>query len=358
MLCLETTNEGESDYKVKYNEIEQFIHEKFYNLSRQSQENLKQIFRTYEIVNKQDLAKLQGYDDKIDKICELSNLNRKHAIVLTNEIANVKKPNLNDQEKQKFDQLNQKIKQIENIIQEMIEFQKTCENNLSLLNVVKNKIISNTDNNREFNVLNEIENAFQQLIVYEPVNINHILSIFKNEIGNENPPFLKINESVNQNIVKIPLRFHSCKGYLNNQNDYHPSKLLEPDNSYYKSLHNQELRGNNDWIIFSIDDNQCHSFYLKYFKIRNRCYDQDVKTMGISIGDIKSNEWIQYKPYPIDHVKQTNKKESLEIKIDLKLIENKKYKFVKIELINNYGNDGDDYCKFAFYELELFGIRY
>jgi len=72
----------------------------------------------------------------------------------------------------------------------------------------------------------------------------------------------------NQNIVEIPLKYHSCFGYKDNRESAHPKHLL--DGTGYSSRRNKELRKEkSDWIIFEIDDNQFQSYFIKYFQINN-----------------------------------------------------------------------------------------
>src|SRR5205807_1218639 len=109
----------------------------------------------------------------------------------------------------------------------------------------------------------------------------------------------------NQNILKIPLKYHSCLGYYQNINSCHPNNLLQSNDNYYASKTVGELKNESyDWIIFEIDDNnQCQSYFLKYFKIRNRGNEFDIKSMGIEIGNIEKNEWLQYEPFPLNDIK-------------------------------------------------------
>jgi len=82
--------------------------------------------------------------------------------------------------------------------------------------------------------------------------------------------------------------------------------------------------------------------------------------MGISIGNTNNNEWHEYKPYPVDNIKkEDNLCETYQISIDdIKFIVDKKYKFIKINLFTNHGENGDYYCKFKFYEFQVFGIGF
>jgi len=81
--------------------------------------------------------------------------------------------------------------------------------------------------------------------------------------------------------------------------------------------------------------------------------------MGISIGNVNTNEWCQYKPFPVDNIKKEDDlQEKYFISIDEKLIFNKKFKFIKIDLFENHGEIRDDHSKFLIYRLVLFGVRH
>jgi len=215
----------------------------------------------------------------------------------------------------------------------------------------KEKIVKlESEKDKLTNQLNQAQNNFQtKLNEYD-----EIINTKRNEL------IQKINT---KKIAKIPLKFYSCKGYYNNDDKNHPNNLLKSDDSLYASLLNREFKRNeNDWIIFSIDDNRCQSYFFKHFKIKNceHTWMQGVKKIGIWIGNALSNEWFEYKPQPIDNIKNTTEKMQYEIFINdysYMLNKNKKFKFLKIMLYDNHGNTDPPCCKFAFQEFQMFGVR-
>ena len=100
-----------------------------------------------------------------------------------------------------------------------------------------------------------MQNAIEQLSFTN----NNIL---KNELKEIDlfSPFKLIN---NENILKIPLKHHSCLGH-----NYHPNNLLKSDDSFYASKPIHEFANDNyDWIIFEI--------FLQYEQ--NRLFSHNLK---------------------------------------------------------------------------------
>jgi len=224
----------------KFHNIVQLKHgliKNFANITfEQKQKKLKQQLFENNIKYEKDLILLQGADDKIDEICEICNFDRKTGLKFATEIANINKNDnnnnnqetllvLDQNEMKKYLILNQKINNTINIInninniienknettntlintivnkmklkndeyfENMIKYKEICENNLKMLNQLKNQIIiynqkqdqqQNQKQNKPFNIIDEIEKTLMKLnTTEEPKNIlNHILLFLNNE---------------------------------------------------------------------------------------------------------------------------------------------------------------------------------
>jgi len=315
------------------------------NFSNDEKEKLKEKFDQYHVKSKNDFEILFEDTEKIDDICKYSNLDAKSCRKLCFEIFHIHQKINNNNKIFVYDNENKTKEEGEKEL-------PTNEKNIDDLQ----KIID--EKNKELHKINDENNSLKK-------QINSL-----NENKNDNlHKFFSRSPSLNDNIIKIPLKYHSSLGYCSGY--YHPQNLIQSDiNRPYKSKRVSEMKNEDDWIIFEIDDNnnQFDSYFLTHFKISNHYANYGVKSVGIEIGNVEKNQWFKHCSFPMDNIHlnkwndKTNKYdkwETLKISIDSKLILNKhNHKFIKLLLFDNHGCNVSDYSKFAFYKFEMYGIGY
>eukprot|EP01083_Nonionella_stella_P256712 879529_1 len=150
--------------------------------------------------------------------------------------------------------------------------------------------------------------------------------------------------------VKIELIAHSQrKLYSDVSENYVPDHLLQDDTNIYASTPSSGFQPNEiDWIIFKLK--QQNVLYLPTkCTVANRDSnpDQGVKKMKVWIGD-GVNQWFAFKV--IDDVARSANKQKFELdRLDWNEISIKRHslQFIKLELIENHGDQAQTHCKFV-----------
>ena len=152
----------------------------------------------------------------------------------------------------------------------------------------------------------------------------------------------------------INLQYHSHRGHYSFLHlSYHPKNTLtfscnkydlsslisEP--SYASPLVANFSSSENDWIVYTIEHN------AKYIDIngfglincKNISSKQGIKKMKISIGDTDKNKWYPFKPDIIDCENKYEIQYFALYGVDYTIIKKQKLKHIKLELIENYGQN-------------------
>jgi len=121
--------------------------------------------------------------------------------------------------------------------------------------------------------------------------------------------------------------------------------LKEGTGDFYYS---KEGEPNKDWILFEVEDGA--PFIAKSICIRNRKYDDGIKTISMSIGDDVNNlnDWIT-----INHIHRKNR--NLQVfAVDVAssyFLWWKQPKYIKLRVMENHGDSVNN----AFYEFGILG---
>jgi len=325
------------------------------NFSNDEKEKLKVKFYQYHVNSKNDFGRLLEDTDKIEDICKHANLDasnsRKLCLKSFHIYKKINNNNKNENKKEKGEK-------------ELPTNEKNIDDLRKIIHDLQKKIDEKT------NELHETTKEHHRL--QEKINsLKESISKMNNE--NTNGDLIKLlsrSLSLNDNNTKIALKYHSCLGYFSE--DYHPRNLIQSHiNRPYKSKIVSEMKNENyDSLVFKMDDenNKFDYYCLTYFKISNHYRNMGVKSVGIEIGNVETNQWFKLCPFVMDNIhlnkwnQKTNKYdqwETLKISIDSKLILNKhNRKFIKLLLFDNHGCKSSDDSKFSFYKLEMYGIGY
>eukprot|EP01084_Bolivina_argentea_P089870 162048_1 len=156
----------------------------------------------------------------------------------------------------------------------------------------------------------------------------------------------------------IELEYVSSYG---NSYEGHAKNLLSDDKAKkYRSKHNKDFGyDENDWVIFKLKHTGHIRTYLpKAVLIKNTSGTQALKELIVSIGDkIDGNKWYKYNMIEIDQNKDKYQ-ECLLNGVDWKIVKQMKTQFIKLELMENYGESRGAQCRFKVQEFKLYGVEF
>ena len=142
----------------------------------------------------------------------------------------------------------------------------------------------------------------------------------------------------------------------------HPKNLLlnSDTKQYWSAFNNDFERDESDWIIFKYKDKdnetRRNKWIPKQIIFKNYKSNQDVKKMIVYIGNPKSKEWYDLTKDPI----QPNLSKDLQYfdvdNFDEKLVQDDKYKFIKLEFLENHGETNPDMCRFCCRHFTLMAV--
>ena len=148
-----------------------------------------------------------------------------------------------------------------------------------------------------------------------------------------------------QSSQKLKLRYHSHRG---NFEKHHPRHLLRSScRHWYCSQRNADFeRGEKDWIIFRFDGD----YVPTEFYIKNGHRSSAVRVMKVCIGDIKSDQWMNTEDVIVENRKKIQR-------FDISgMTKGAKWKYIKVVLKENYGENLGDEPRFGIDEFGVYGI--
>lgn len=166
--------------------------------------------------------------------------------------------------------------------------------------------------------------------------------------------FINIKEESKKELNKIKLEYHSHRKHSLTR---HPKNLLlnSDTKQYWSAFNNDFGRDESDWIIFKYKETK--NWIPKQIIFKNYKSNQDVKRMIVYIGNTKNKEWFPLTKQAI----QPNLSKDLQYfdvdNFDEKLAEDERYKFIKLEFLENYGETNPDMCKFCCRHFTLMAIN-
>eukprot|EP00484_Ammonia_sp_Unknown_P018225 CAMPEP_0197031846 /NCGR_PEP_ID=MMETSP1384-20130603/10702_1 /TAXON_ID=29189 /ORGANISM="Ammonia sp." /LENGTH=538 /DNA_ID=CAMNT_0042461423 /DNA_START=9 /DNA_END=1625 /DNA_ORIENTATION=- len=156
----------------------------------------------------------------------------------------------------------------------------------------------------------------------------------------------------------IPLEYVSHRG---NAYEGHPKNLLLDGNTKkYRSIANEAFGyAENDRIVFKIKHSGVARQYLpKVVLIKNASGLQSVRRLTVSIaGSADAKEWHSYNEIELKNDHHKLQQFALD-GVDWRICKEMKDQYIKLELIENYGENRGQQCRFKFHEFQLFGQEF
>ena len=157
-------------------------------------------------------------------------------------------------------------------------------------------------------------------------------------------------------IMEIDLEYVAHRGHYFNVDDNHPIKLLDKSNKLYCSSKCSSFNKNEyDWIIFKFIENDNKKQFIPIptkMEIKNGSCKSAVKIMRLYIGNKENNEWYRLINNDINLIKQEDQCQSFDIVETIKFHD---LQHIKLEFIENYGENWNMGAKFCVFEFHLYG---
>lgn len=162
----------------------------------------------------------------------------------------------------------------------------------------------------------------------------------------------ELNENGDIDVVAIKLQYHSHRKHSLTR---HPKYLLmNSDTKQYWSAFNSDFqREERDWMVFRLKENR--KWVPTQIMFKNYKSNQDVKRMRVYIGDIRTKKW---QSLTKEEIAPLLSKDMQYFNVDCSYIENdddEEMRFVKVEFIENYGENNPDMCRFCCRHFKLMG---
>eukprot|EP01083_Nonionella_stella_P023856 65977_1 len=164
-----------------------------------------------------------------------------------------------------------------------------------------------------------------------------------------------IKQEACKEFERIKLEYYGHRGHALTR---HPRHLLMNSDTkqYWSAFGSNFTKDETDWIVYKQSEVE-KKWIPKQIVFKNYKSRQDVKSMRVYVGNAKSKEW-----YPLtkDAIKPKLSKELQYFDVDtfdVKLAQDERYTFIKLEFVENHGENNPDMCRFCCRHFSLMGLK-
>jgi len=156
------------------------------------------------------------------------------------------------------------------------------------------------------------------------------------------------------NLRRIKLEHHSHRKHSLTRHPKH--LLLSSDTKQYWSAFNSDFeRDEVDWMVFQYKERK--KWVPRQIVFKNYKSNQDVKRMMVFVGDAKQKQWRSLTTEPMEP-KLTKDLQYFEVdSFELSEEELERFRFLKVEFLENYGESNPEMCRFCCRHFSLMGTE-
>eukprot|EP01083_Nonionella_stella_P181170 648017_1 len=157
-------------------------------------------------------------------------------------------------------------------------------------------------------------------------------------------------------VVKIELEEHSCRKQYSV--GHRTGNLLQDNTKQYCSAVNREFQQNEkDWIIFKVKDPENALYFPTNCMVKHKELRRGVKNMKVFIGD-GNNQWFGFNDIDVaDHLEK-QRFELNRLDWPITIIQLHSLRFIKLEFIENHGNNNPGNVRYKIEQFMLHGQRF